>query len=207
MGRLGDIAPWTPAGPSPANNLRSLRFCRCHPGHRPTPLRRTMSRSAPSLPAEPASAPARPKGAPTNHSQAACHAPTCPAQNGDEPMRGRTLGRSGEDVVSFCAEQRGHLAAPETRTSARVSARGNQPVITALQQYEHQNDRMRERTATARLQIQSRARSWCPLPDSNRHARRRGILSPLWLPVSSRGPSNPCSGTRQRRQAKRSHYR
>lgn len=34
-------------------------------------------------------------------------------------------------------------------------------------------------------------RFWCPGPDSNRHGsfRRRGILSPLCLPVSPPGPT------------------
>ena len=30
--------------------------------------------------------------------------------------------------------------------------------------------------------------SWCPGPESNRHALRRGILSPLRLPISPPGP-------------------
>jgi hypothetical protein len=30
---------------------------------------------------------------------------------------------------------------------------------------------------------------WCPGPESNRHALRRGILSPLRLPVSPPGQS------------------
>ncbi len=30
--------------------------------------------------------------------------------------------------------------------------------------------------------------SWCPRPESNRHALRRGILSPLRLPISPPGP-------------------
>jgi hypothetical protein len=33
---------------------------------------------------------------------------------------------------------------------------------------------------------------WCPRPDSNRHGRSRGILSPLCLPVSPPGPGWGC---------------
>ena len=31
---------------------------------------------------------------------------------------------------------------------------------------------------------------WCPEPESNRHGLRRGILSPLCLPISPSGPEN-----------------
>jgi hypothetical protein len=35
-----------------------------------------------------------------------------------------------------------------------------------------------------------RLHSWCPGPESNRHALRRGILSPLRLPISPPGQKN-----------------
>mmetsp|Transcript_41221 Transcript_41221/g.96405 ORF Transcript_41221/g.96405 Transcript_41221/m.96405 type:complete len:448 (-) Transcript_41221:1106-2449(-) len=39
---------------------------------------------------------------------------------------------------------------------------------------------------------------WCPGPDSNRHTLRRGILSPLRLPISPPGPvGNSCSPSRR----------
>ena len=33
---------------------------------------------------------------------------------------------------------------------------------------------------------------WCPRPDSNRHGRSLGILSPLCLPIPPRGPRRGC---------------
>lgn len=38
-----------------------------------------------------------------------------------------------------------------------------------------------------RVQKLSRYKLWCPGPESNRHALRRGILSPLRLPISPPG--------------------
>jgi cysteine synthase B len=35
--------------------------------------------------------------------------------------------------------------------------------------------------------------AWCPGPDSNRHTLRRGILSPLRLPISPPGPVGNCN--------------
>ena len=40
--------------------------------------------------------------------------------------------------------------------------------------------------------------AWCPGPESNRHALRRGILSPLRLPISPPGPERGANAPRQK---------
>jgi hypothetical protein len=40
---------------------------------------------------------------------------------------------------------------------------------------------------------------WCPGPESNRHALRRGILSPLRLPISPPGQGDRAEGAMERR--------
>ncbi len=73
---------------------------------------------------------------------------------------------------------------PTTRPTARLEERGRQPIALKVASRREAPKRPAEQT---RPPADAGTGDWCPGRDSNPHASRRGILSPLRLPISPPG--------------------
>ena len=109
--------------------------------------------------------------------------------------------RLAEHASAFAVQTvLGHKAIATTARYVHASARicydpgvlrGLQVAVTHVASHRHKPRRTRA------------AKSWCPLPDSNRHTRRSGILSPLRLPVPPSGHRHGIAQSQGQRLARR----